>query len=115
MPSGIAELDRLLGGGLERGTSTLIIGAAGTGKSSLAAQFAAAAAARGEHAAMFIFDESIEHAPDARRRPRHPDLRKHYDAGRVTIQQVDPAELVPGRVRARRPQARSRTTARASS
>src|SRR5262249_6830750 len=53
--SGVVEMDNLLGGGIERGTSTLIVGAAGTGKSSLAAQFVTAAAERGQHAAMFIF------------------------------------------------------------
>jgi circadian clock protein KaiC len=59
MPSGLKELDDLLGGGIERGTSTLLVGAPGTGKSSVAVQFAMAAAERGECAALFIFDESI--------------------------------------------------------
>jgi circadian clock protein KaiC len=59
LPSGIAALDELLGGGLEKGTSTLFVGAPGTGKSSVAVQFAIAAAKRGECAALFIFDESI--------------------------------------------------------
>src|SRR5688572_19529591 len=58
MPSGLAGLDKLIGGGLERGTSTLIQGAAGTGKSTLSALFCARAAERGEHTALFIFDES---------------------------------------------------------
>ena len=58
LASGIAEFDALLGGGLEQGTSTLLVGPAGTGKSTLASQFAAAAAARGQNAAMFVFDES---------------------------------------------------------
>ncbi len=58
LASNIPELDSLLGGGIEEGTSTLIVGAAGTGKSTLAAQFAAAAAARGQRAALFVFDES---------------------------------------------------------
>src|SRR5262249_27952299 len=55
LTSGIAELDTLLGGGIEQGTSTLIVGAAGAGKSSLATQFVAAAAARVQCAALFIF------------------------------------------------------------
>jgi len=93
--SGIAELDKLLGGGLERGTSTLIVGAAGTGKSSLAAQFVAAAAERGQNGALFIFDEST-HTLLTRAAGLGIDLRKHVDAGAVTIQQVDPAELSPG-------------------
>ena len=95
LPSGLKELDTLLGGGIERGTSTLIVGGAGTGKSSLAAQFVAAAAARGQHAAFFIFDES-ENTLLTRSEGLGIDLRRHVDSGQVTIQQVDPAELSPG-------------------
>lgn len=93
--SGIAELDTLLGGGLERGTSTLIVGAAGTGKSSLAAQFVATAAARGQKAALFIFDESLNTLL-TRCAGLGIDLRRHLDEGRVTVRQLDPAELSPG-------------------
>jgi circadian clock protein KaiC len=93
--SGIAELDTLLGGGVEHGTSTLIVGAAGVGKSSLATQFVAHAAERGENAAMFIFDESAQTLL-SRSLGLGVDLKKHIDAGRVTVQQVDPAELSPG-------------------
>ena len=93
--SGIAELDRLLGGGIECGTSTLIVGAAGTGKSSLAAQFVAAAAKRGQNSALFIFDESIQTLL-TRAAGLGIELRKYVDAGAVTIQQVNPAELSPG-------------------
>ena len=95
LPSDIAEFDALLGGGIEEGTSTLIVGAAGTGKSTLAAQFAVAAACRGQHAALFIFDES----PDTlitRCQQLNVDLQTHLDAGIVSLQQVDPAELTPG-------------------
>jgi circadian clock protein KaiC len=95
LASGIAELDKLLGGGIECGTSTLIVGAAGTGKSSLAAQFVSAAAARGENAALFIFDESVNTLV-TRAIGLGIDLRKPIEEGRVTIQQVDPAELSPG-------------------
>jgi circadian clock protein KaiC len=95
MASNLPELDSLVGGGLERGTSTLVVGAAGSGKSSLAAQFVAAAAARGQRAAMFIFDESIQ-VLLSRTAGLGIDLKKPYEAGLVTIQQVDPAELSPG-------------------
>ena len=57
--SELPALDALLGGGLDRGTSTLLIGAAGAGKSSLASHFVRAAAERGERSAMFLFDESL--------------------------------------------------------
>jgi circadian clock protein KaiC len=93
--SGLAPVDRLLGGGLERGTSTLIVGAAGTGKSSLAAQFVAAAADRGQRSAMYLFDESISTLL-TRMEGLGVPLLKHYDSGMVTIRQIDPAELTPG-------------------
>jgi circadian clock protein KaiC len=95
LPSEIDELDALLGGGVEEGTSTLIVGAAGTGKSTLAAQFVAAAARRGQRGAMFVFDES----PDTllnRCDQLGVILRAPVDDGMVALQQVDPAELTPG-------------------
>lgn len=95
LSSDVAELDALLGGGLEEGTSTLIVGAAGTGKSSLAAQFAAAAAARGRGAALFLFDESPRTLL-SRCDELQIDLRRHVDGGAISLQQVDPAELTPG-------------------
>jgi circadian clock protein KaiC len=93
--SGIADLDSLLGGGIVGGTSTLIVGGAGTGKSTIAAQFAAAAAARGQRAALFIFDESTTTLL-TRTDGLGIDLRAGLEAGRVSIQPVDPAELSPG-------------------
>jgi circadian clock protein KaiC len=92
---GVTQLDTLLGGGLELGTSTLIVGAPGTGKSTLAAQFVAAGAARGMKGAMFIFDESV---PTLMSRTAGVgiELEKHVKAGTVTVQPIDPAELTPG-------------------
>jgi circadian clock protein KaiC len=95
LASGVPELDALMGGGIERGTSTLIVGAAGTGKSSLASQFAAAAAARGQRSAFFIFDEGVNTLLTRSDGLGIP-LREHVDEGSVTVQQVDPAELSPG-------------------
>jgi circadian clock protein KaiC len=95
LASDLPEFDALLGGGLEEGTSTLIVGAAGTGKSTIAAQFVAAAARRGQHGAMFLFDERPQTLLT-----RCSDLSIDLDApvttGMVTIQQVDPVELAPG-------------------
>jgi circadian clock protein KaiC len=95
LSSGLEPLDRLLGGGIEQGTSTLIVGPPGTGKSTLTAQFVAAAAARGQHAAMFIFDES-ENTLLSRAAGLGIPLAEHVESGRISIQQVDPAELSPG-------------------
>ena len=95
LKSGIPALDQLLGGGLERGTSTLIQGAAGTGKSTIAAAFAERAAARGEHALLLVFDESINTLM-SRMKGLGLDLEGHVRSDRITIRQVDPAELSPG-------------------
>jgi circadian clock protein KaiC len=93
--SGLAPLDAMLGGGLERGTSTLIQGAAGTGKSTIAALFATHHAALGGGAALFIFDESVNTLL-SRSEGLHIGLRKQIDEGRIRIHQIDPAELSPG-------------------
>jgi circadian clock protein KaiC len=93
--SGVAGIDAILGGGLESGTSTLIVGAAGTGKSSLATQFVCTAANEGRRSAMYIFDEGLDTLLGRADGLEMP-LRQHRDEGRVRIQQVDPAELSPG-------------------
>ena len=95
LSSGLQPLDNLLGGGIEKGTSTIIVGPPGTGKSTLSAQFAAAAAERGEHSALFIFDESRTTLVSRAAGLGIP-LSKHIEAGLITVQQVDPAELSPG-------------------
>jgi circadian clock protein KaiC len=93
--SGNAELDQLLGGGLERGTNALLIGSAGVGKSSLALTYAIAAAGRGEHAVFFAFDEG-RGTIEARAQTLGLPLQQHLDSGRIRFQQIDPAELSPG-------------------
>lgn len=89
------ELNALLGGGVERGSSTLILGPAGTGKSLLALTFVAGAAKRGERSAMFVFDEELGLLID-RARGLGLDLQRLVDAGQLVIEQVDAAELSPG-------------------
>lgn len=95
IPSDLPALDELLGGGLEKGTSTLFVGAPGTGKSSVAVQFAIAAARRGECAALFIFDESIN-TLRTRCEGMGMDLATYMDSGHIRVRQIDPAELSPG-------------------
>ena len=94
-PSGNAELDLLLGGGLERGTNALIIGGAGVGKSSLAITYVVEAARRSEHAAVFAFDEGLG-TIQARARALGLPLQWAIDVGLARIQQIDPAEMSPG-------------------
>jgi circadian clock protein KaiC len=95
LPSGIEALDALLGGGPDRGTSTLFIGPAGVGKSSVASQYCAAAAARGERAAMFLFDESLDMLL-ARSASLGLRVKEHVVAGRIIVRRVNPAELTAG-------------------
>lgn len=95
LPSDSAELNTLLGGGVERGSSTLVLGPAGTGKSLLTLTFAVQAIARGERAAMFIFDEELGLLFE-RANGLGLDLAKLRDSGSLIIEQVDAAELAPG-------------------
>jgi circadian clock protein KaiC len=95
LASGIPELDALLNGGPMRGTSTLITGPAGSGKTTLALQYIAAACARGEHAVIYEFDERIG-TMISRARAFGIDLQAHMDAGLLAIRQMDPAEISPG-------------------
>ena len=95
LSTGVASLDTLFGGGLDRGTATLLVGAAGTGKSSVTMQCAAAALQRGQAVAVYLFDE----------RPatwfQRADqlgfaLRQPVTAGTLLVEQIDPAEMSPG-------------------
>ena len=95
LPTGNAEFDSLLGGGIERGSSTLLIGPAGTGKSTFTFEFVKAAVARGEKAAIFIFDEELG-LLFARMKAMGLDLEALSDQGFVHIEQLDAAELSPG-------------------
>ncbi len=95
LPSSLPELDALVGGGIEEGTSTLIVGGAGTGKSTISAQFCVAAATRGQKSIIFMFDESPQtlfsrcHGLDI-------EIEQQVHSGLIEIVQVDPAELSPG-------------------
>jgi circadian clock protein KaiC len=95
LQSGIEGLDHLLGGGLERGSSCLILGPAGTGKSLMALKFAISAVERGERAALFIFDEELGLLFE-RTKGLGLDLETLTERGDLIIQQVDAAELSPG-------------------
>jgi circadian clock protein KaiC len=93
--TGSSELDALLGGGIERGTSLLLIGGAGVGKSSIALTCAMTAASRGEAVVVFAFDEGLG-TVFARAAGLGMPLQPHVDSGQVRVQQIDPAEMSPG-------------------
>ncbi len=95
MRSGIAEMDTLLGGGLSSGTSVLLLGPAGVGKSSLAIQYAAEAASRGMASILFSFDERIETMFQRAESTGIP-LRKYVEQGLIEVRAIDPAEMSPG-------------------
>ena len=94
-PLGIPEIDTMLGGGLDRGTSSMFMGAPGTGKSTLAMKYAHTAAERGEKCQIFVFDETVGILLDRARR-LGMDLEPHVAAGRIKVRQIDPAEISPG-------------------
>src|SRR3984893_13443940 len=95
LTSGIAEFDKLLGGGIESGPSTLVLGPAGTGKSLIVLTIAVAAVKRGERAALFIFDEELG-LLYTRAKGMGIDLESLRDSGSLLIEQMDAAEVSPG-------------------
>jgi circadian clock protein KaiC len=95
IPTGIAELDAMLKGGIARGTSTLLLGSAGVGKSSLSSRFVCTALERGESAVIYVFDEAIQVYLE-RSSGLGVELRPYLDKGQLHLQQIDPAEVPPG-------------------
>jgi circadian clock protein KaiC len=95
VPSGIPELDALMGGGIDRGTATLVAGPPGSGKSTISLQYAAAAAARGDHAAVFAFEES-KAILLARAAGIGMRIEEGRGPGQVMVRQVDPTDIAPG-------------------
>jgi circadian clock protein KaiC len=93
--SGIDELDALVGGGLDRGTSTLLLGPAGCGKTTIALRWLVAAAARGEETAAFLFEETTDTLM-RRARGLGMDLKPFLKSGSIRIEHLDPAEMSPG-------------------
>ena len=95
LSSGSPELDALLGGGIDCGTSMLITGPAGTGKTTLAAQYALKMAAGGKHVRLYMFDERVT-TFRARAGELGLEVEKHIAAGTLTIRQIEPTEVSPG-------------------
>jgi circadian clock protein KaiC len=95
LSSGNAPIDRLLGGGLEQGSCTLLLGPAGVGKTVLTTEFALAAAHRGERVIFFLFDERMR-AFMARARGLGLDVAGAVDSGNFVLRQIDPTEVSPG-------------------
>ncbi|MBA3916619.1 MAG: AAA family ATPase, partial [Acidobacteriales bacterium] len=95
LSSGITELDSMSAGGLERGSSVLVLGPTGVGKSSIVSQFAHAAASRGERAILYVFDEAVRTAKNRARAMGMP-VGTEIVEQHLCFEQVDPAELSPG-------------------
>jgi circadian clock protein KaiC len=95
LSSGVKELDQLLGGGLDRGTSNLILGPAGSGKSTIALRFAVTAAQNGKKVSIYNFEESSTNFV-ARADALGLNLTKYLESGQIALKKVDPAELTPG-------------------
>jgi circadian clock protein KaiC len=93
--SGVPALDSLLGGGLDSGTSNLIMGPAGTGKSTISLRFAVSAAERGQKCAIYNFEESLANLRE-RAIGLGIDLDRFTKSGLISLRKVDPAELTPG-------------------
>lgn len=93
--SGVEDLDTILGGGLDRGSTNLVIGPTGVGKSILSMQYAIQAARRGEKVNVYLFDERVETVLHRSRGLGH-DLRPYIDQGLLRLRQIDPAELSAG-------------------
>jgi circadian clock protein KaiC len=99
LPSGVANLDAMLAGGLATGSTTLLLGPAGVGKSTVAMQFAAAAMKAGQKAACYVFDEVLDTLIDRTEKlclSQEGGVREYIRAGLLHAQQVDPAEMSPG-------------------
>ena len=94
VPFGVAELDRLLHGGIERGTSTIISGPAGVGKTSLGVQFVREAASRGERSVVYTFEEN-EDSILRRSEGINMHLRSFIEKGTLCVTQVEPLRCSP--------------------
>jgi circadian clock protein KaiC len=95
LESGSSHLDALLGGGLTVGTSLLITGAAGTGKSVLCSQYAHAAVQRGEHVLFYLFDERLS-TFKLRTNTLGMNVDDALESGQLRMQQIEPTDLSPG-------------------
>jgi len=98
--SDLPEFDALLGGGLDRGSSALLLGPAGVGKTTVATRCAVSAMEHGDRVVFYTFDEGLD-SIFARAEGLNMPLRKHHESGAFLIEQVDPAELSPGEFAAR--------------
>lgn len=99
VPSGLANLDAMLAGGLATGSTALMLGPAGVGKSTMAMQFAVTAMKAGQKSAVYMFDEVLDTLIDRVEKlcvGKQGGLRAFISEGLLHAQQVDPAELSPG-------------------
>ena len=93
--SGVDNMDALLGGGLDRGTSSILLGPSGVGKSTLSLSYAIAAAAKGDCVSIFLFDENLGTFLKRAKTLKLP-LQEFLDSGQIRLRQIDPSEVSPG-------------------
>ncbi len=96
LSSGVVNLDRMLHGGLETGTATLLIGPAGVGKSTVTMQYVAHFLKGSGHAAAYLFDETLETFFERTDKVCLEGIRRYAQSGQLHVQPVNPAELSPG-------------------
>lgn len=94
--SGIPNLDQMMGGGLVAGTTSLLMGPSGTGKSTIAMKYVAAALERGEKAAVYTFDEVVRTLIARSEKLCYQGISQYVASGQLEVTQIDPAELTPG-------------------
>src|SRR5262249_54894418 len=93
--SGVQTLDDLLGGGLKYGSSTLVMGPAGSGKSTISMQYVLSACRRGDRAVMYLFEEGRESLL-RRAAGIQMNFPEYISKGRLKVDQIDPAQITPG-------------------
>lgn len=95
-PSNVAGLDQMMGGGLTSGTTTMLLGPAGVGKSTVSMQYVVSALESGIPAAVYSFDEILDTLFERTEKLCFRGVRQYVESGTLKAVQVNPADLSPG-------------------